>query len=65
MKSLDLMGLNRHAAKSINELDAAVFSGDSFFEIEAIETLENYLARWQRGLNEHRASLLAEACEDI
>ncbi len=35
-------------AAAINELDAAIFSGDTFFNTENLEELKRVLARWQR-----------------
>jgi hypothetical protein len=42
---------------AIQEIDAAMFSGDAFINGENIQKLQEYLDRWNRGLNEHRATL--------
>lgn len=35
-----------------DELDAGLFGGDMFFDWEAVQELERYMARWQQRLNE-------------
>ncbi len=39
-----------HFAKAVDDLDAAVFSGDELFDTENRELLRWALARWQRAL---------------
>lgn len=41
---------NRHVDKAINELDAAMFSGDAFNDINAALKFQKWLHRWERGL---------------
>jgi hypothetical protein len=36
--------------KAINELDAAMFSGDAFDDIAVALAFQKYLHRWERGL---------------
>jgi hypothetical protein len=38
----------------IDELDAAVFTGDILFDKEACQLLEDYMVRWTRAIEEHR-----------
>jgi len=35
-----------------DSLDAALFSGDDFFNPDSLKELEEYLARWQRRIEE-------------
>jgi SET domain-containing protein len=44
--------------QSINEIDAALYSGDEFEIKEAIDYLQNYLDRWNRALEANRWSIL-------
>ena len=37
-----------HAAKAIQEIDAAMFSGDAFLDRNALEHLTWYMKRWER-----------------
>jgi hypothetical protein len=39
-----------HIDKAINELDAAMFSGDAFEDINVALAFQKYLHRWERGL---------------
>lgn len=41
-----------HFAKAVDNLDAAVYSGDGLFEAENRELLRKHLERWQRALTE-------------
>jgi hypothetical protein len=49
MSHMKLTG-NRHVDKAINEIDAAIFSGDALDDINAALALQKYLHRWERGL---------------
>lgn len=40
--------MNAEAERLIEELDAAIFSGDTFRNPEALASLSLYLERWQR-----------------
>jgi len=37
--------------EAFDQIDAAIFSGDGFFNEQALETLEYYIKRWQREAN--------------
>jgi hypothetical protein len=37
--------------QAIDEIDAAVFSGDTFHDIAARQTLEVFLKRWEKELS--------------
>lgn len=40
-------GIHPDVLKAIEEIDAAVFSGDTFLDTENREKLAHYLGRWQ------------------
>lgn len=40
--------MNEHEAEVCDDLDASIFTGDSFHDEEALRELEHYLARWTR-----------------
>jgi hypothetical protein len=40
--------------RACNEIDAAVFSGDEFFDPEAADRLVWFMTRWVKGLKELR-----------
>ncbi|WNL50704.1 hypothetical protein RPALISO_117 [Ruegeria phage RpAliso] len=49
--------------RAFEEIDAALFSGDTFHSPDNLKVLENHLARWQRGAaSVHQ--LLNESDED-
>lgn len=50
--------MNEHEAEVCDDLDASLFSGDSFYDEYALQALERYLARWQRRAAEIRACLV-------
>ncbi len=37
---------------AIDEIDAALFTGDTFLNKDNIRRMREYLARWERGLQE-------------
>ena len=41
-----------HVDRAINEIDAAMFSGDVFLDPEAARAFQLWLQRWSRGLLE-------------
>ena len=41
---------NPHVDKAINEIDAALFSGDALDDVNAALKLQKWLHRWERGL---------------
>jgi hypothetical protein len=47
--------------KAIQEIDAALFSGDIFIDPQNIATLQECLDRWNRGLDEQRRLLLKQS----
>ncbi len=55
----------KHIDDAIDELDAAMFSGDLFINKEATEAFNWYLQRWERGLLSHaHAAGYVEAKEE-
>lgn len=42
---------------ALQELDAALYSGDTFIDGANIQMMQGYLDRWNRCLVEHRATL--------
>lgn len=42
---------------AIDEIDAAMFSGDTFLNEENNAEMQKMLDRWQRGLNEHKETI--------
>jgi len=42
---------NPHVDKSLNALDASMFSGDVFFKGSARSVLRRYIRRWDRELD--------------
>lgn len=42
---------------ALQEIDAAMYSGDTFIDGANIQMMQGYLDRWNRGLVEHRATL--------
>jgi len=41
---------NPHVDRAINEIDAAIFSGDALDDINVALALQKWLHRWERGL---------------
>ena len=41
---------DKHVDQAINEIDAAIFSGDSLNDINAALRFQKWLHRWERGL---------------
>ena len=46
------MDITPEAERIMEELDAALFSGDTFFSTEAVTALRENLARWTRKIDE-------------
>ena len=40
--------MNTQIEEMLDELDAAIFTGDSFYSFRALNILEDYLERWMR-----------------
>ena len=53
-----------YVKNACEEIDAALFTGDSFFEKSAREELKAYILRWQRRLRELEKSAEREAAEE-
>ncbi len=49
------MPIDQHTDRAIQEIDAAVFSGDAFVYAAHRATLRDYMARWERALKEFDA----------
>lgn len=47
-------------AQAIEEIDAAIFSGDTFCTVDSALELFNTLLRWQRELTSHLATAIEE-----
>lgn len=41
--------------KACEEIDAAIFSGDTLYQPEELAALKKYLQRWNRAVAEHEA----------
>ena len=42
-----------HFTNACEEVDAAVFSGDTLNDADKLEALKDYLGRWQRAVDQH------------
>ena len=51
------MSYNRLYDNQIDEIDAAIWSGDTFHNRENIESFRAIMARWERGLQEAESIL--------
>lgn len=51
--------MNQHESEVCDDLDASLFSGDAFYDKEALRELEHYLTRWQRRALEIREMIEA------
>lgn len=60
IKNFDLNDTNIHVQNAINELDAGIFSSDSFEDINSIRVLEWYAQKWLRTLVERREAIIDE-----
>ena len=49
--------------QAFEEIDAAIFSGDTFINAENIKELRRLMERWERGLKEHEACLYPEPAD--
>jgi hypothetical protein len=55
----------RFARKAVQEIDACMFSGDTFInDADALDHLEFYIQRWQRGINGIRRDMVAEKFDE-
>ena len=52
--------MDHHTEKAINEMDAAVMSGDGFHSIEGVERLVGACNRWLHAANTIAITLLEE-----
>ena len=48
------------AEKACDQIDAGIFSGDTFHSREAIARLREFLTRWGRGLDDAECIVLNE-----
>ena len=51
------MDIHPSVTRAIDEIDAAIFSGDTFLNEENHAKMQKMLNRWQRGLNEHKETI--------
>lgn len=58
--------MNVHPAveEAIDEIDAAIFTGDAFINAENIKEMERMMTRWQRGLDSHKELIADIALEE-
>jgi hypothetical protein len=54
----------RYLDDALNEIDAALFSGDGFEDEHRVAVLERYLGRWAKKAVEIRKNLAEDAAED-
>lgn len=50
-------GFDRLEEGAIDEIDAALFTGDTFLNRDHIRRMRDYLARWEQGLQEMESIL--------
>ena len=55
--SIDDSMFRSWTSKAINELDAAIFSGDEMLDPIVHEQFKNYLLRWLRKLKQHKETM--------
>lgn len=51
----------QHAESSLDSVDAAVFTGDTFYSEPAMQRLEYYMGRWHREMKRRRVQFAEEA----
>lgn len=44
------MSMHPKVADAFEEIDAAIFSGDTFWDKDNMDKLEKFLGRWYRGM---------------
>lgn len=49
--------MRNSVTRAIDEIDAAIFSGDEFIDDENIKELRRLMSRWERGLKEHEETI--------
>ena len=54
------MNIHPDVLNAFEEIDAALFSGDSFYNLSNLKELEKFLFRWEKMKNEIRESILTE-----
>lgn len=52
--------LPESVSEALDEIDAAIFSGDTFRSAEALSQLDHFLGRWQRAADTIRNDLYLE-----
>lgn len=58
------MNIHSNVLNAFEEIDAALFSGDSFYNLSNLKELEKFLFRWEKRKNEIRESILTEMEEN-
>ena len=56
------MDMHPNVKQAFNEIDAAIFSGDTFFNAENLAELKRMIARWQAKLPD--LDEMADAADD-
>lgn len=54
------MNIYPNVLNAFEEIDAALFSGDSFYNLSNLKQLEKFLFRWEKMKNEIKESILTE-----
>lgn len=54
------MNIHPNVLNSFQEIDAALFSSDSFYNLSNLKELERFLWRWEKKKNELKTSILTE-----
>lgn len=59
--------MSNYLEELYDQIDASLFSGDSFYDVDEYRRLEHFIARWRRGLDEitpiHKCSICGSMCE--
>lgn len=58
------MNIHSNVLNAFEEIDAALFSGDSFYNLSNLKELEKFLFRWEKRKNEMKESILTEMEEN-
>lgn len=58
------MNIHPDVLNAFEEIDAALFSGDSFYNLSNLKELEKFLFRWEKKKNEMKESILTEMEEN-
>ena len=52
--------MNNYLNKLLDELDATVFSGSTFYDPDNIVTLRHFMTRWEKELKEYESCIAIE-----